>query len=201
MRIGWLWPLLLATCLMLATAGVAWAHVVVSPEEVPADSFQVLTVRVPTEKDIPTTGIRVEVPEGFTVSRVQPVPGWEYELEEDGGAVRAITWSGGEIGDTEFQEFAVQARTPEDTGAYAWRAFQIYEDGSVVEWVGPEDAEEPASVVEVVEGRIEGDEPGAALPGSGAGFTRMAAYGALGLGTLALVVALAALLLARRKAS
>ena len=203
MRIGWLWALLLSTCLMLATAGVAWAHVVVSPEEVPADSFQVLTVRVPTEKDIPTTEVRVEVPEGFTVSRVQPVPGWDYELEEDGGVVRAITWSGGELGATEFQGFAIQARTPEETGEYAWRAFQTYEDGSVVEWIGPEDAEErgeePASVVEVVEGGIESDEPGVAAPGSSAGFTQVAAYGGLGLGVLALVVALLALLIARRK--
>ena len=67
MRIGWLWALLLVAFLILATAGVAWAHVVVSPEEVTADSFQVLTVRAPTEKDIPTTQLRVEVPEGFTV--------------------------------------------------------------------------------------------------------------------------------------
>jgi uncharacterized protein YcnI len=96
MRVGWLCALLLSICLMLATAGVAWAHVVVSPKEVPADSYQVLTVRAPTEKEIPTTEIRVEVPEGFTVAGVQPVPGWQSEFEEDGGIIRAITWSGGE---------------------------------------------------------------------------------------------------------
>src|SRR3712207_1164024 len=107
MRIGWLWALLLVTCLVFVTTGVAWAHVVVSPKEVPADSYQVLTVRAPTEKDIPTTEIRVEVPEGFTVAGVQPVPGWQSEFEEDGGVIRAITWSGGEIQPREFQEFDV----------------------------------------------------------------------------------------------
>jgi uncharacterized protein YcnI len=208
MRISWLWLLLLAICLMFASASAAWAHVRVSPEEVPADSFQVLTVRVPTEKEIPTTGVRVEVPEGFTVSRVQPVPGWDYELEEEGGVVRAISWSGGELGETEFQEFPIQARTPEETGEYAWSAFQTYEDGSVVEWIGPEDAEEPASVVEVVAADgAEADGHGSAAQGAdtaaqetGGGFTPAAAYGGLGLGALALVVAVLALLAARRKA-
>ncbi len=78
----------------------------------------------------------------------------------------------------------------------------MYEDGSVVEWVGPEDAEEPASVVTV----SEGDHHGAATQGSnpeppsaGAATTPVAAYGGLGLGALALVAALAALLLRRNR--
>jgi len=96
--------LLVTAFLVVVTGGVAWAHVIVSPKEVPADSYQVLVVRAPTEKDISTTGIRVEVPEGFTVSGVRPVPGWESEFEEDAGVIRAITWSGGEIQPREFQD-------------------------------------------------------------------------------------------------
>lgn len=206
MRVRWLWALLITICLILATAGVAWAHVVVSPEEAPADDFQKFVVSVPTEKDIPTTEVRVEVPEEFTVLGVQPVPGWDYEFEEDGGIIEAITWSGGEIGPREFQEFAFQARTPEETGEYPWRAFQTYEDGSVVEWTGPEDSEEPASVVRVVEAGT--DEHGSekagthshsegakatkdALPKTGGTTTQgIVTYIGLGLGALALVVAL-----------
>ncbi|HEX2054796.1 MAG TPA: YcnI family protein [Actinomycetota bacterium] len=201
MRIRWLWALLSITCLTLAMAGVAWAHVVVSPEEVPADEFEKLVVSVPTEKDIPTTGVRVEVPEGFTVVGVQPVPGWEYEFEEEGGVIRAITWSGGEIAPQEFQEFALQARTPEEPGEFAWEAFQTYADGSVVEWTGPEDAEEPASVVEVVADGGRSAERGAAEQGSSSeepvssgGLAQIAAYGGLGIGIVALIVALVALL-------
>ncbi len=198
MRTSWFRFAALSVFLTLAATGVAWAHVRVVPEEVPADSFQVLTVRVPTEKDVPTTEVRVEVPEGFTISQVKPVPDWEYELEEEAGVVRAITWSGGEIGPTEFQEFDVQGKTPEEAGEYPWRAFQTYEDGSVVEWAGPEDAEEPASVVTVAEG----DHHGAATQGSNpeeahsaGAITPVAAYSGLGIGALALVAALAALLL------
>ena len=199
MRTIWFRFAALSVLLTLAATGVAWAHVRVVPEDVPADSFQVLTVRVPTEKDVPTTEVRVEVPEGFTISRVKPVPGWEYEFEEEAGVVRAITWSGGEVGPTEFQEFDIQGKTPEEPGEYPWRAFQTYEDRSVVEWVGPaEDAEEPASVVTVVES----DHHGAATQGSNpeeapsaGAITPVAAYRGLGVGALALVAALAALLL------
>jgi uncharacterized protein YcnI len=196
MRTIWFRFTALSVCLTLVATGVAWAHVRVVPEEVSADSFLVLTVRVPTEKDVPTTEVRVEIPEGFTISRVKPVPDWEYEFEEEAGVVRAITWSGGEIGATEFQEFDVQGETPEEPGEYPWRAFQTYEDGSVVEWAGPEDSEEPASVVTVAEG----DHHGAAAQGSNpeeapsvGAVTPVAAYG--NLGALALVAALAALLL------
>jgi uncharacterized protein YcnI len=197
MRISWFRLVTLSTFLTLATASVASAHVRVLPEEVPADSFEVLTMRVPTEKDIPTTQVRVEVPEGFTVLGVQPVPGWDHEFEENAGAIEAITWSGGEIGPQEFQEFAVQARTPEDTGEFAWNAYQTYEDGSVVEWTGSEDAEEPASVVRVA---ADAGEPGNATQEAGSGnsasaggIVPIAAYGGLILGALALIVALVAL--------
>lgn len=204
MRTAWFRIALLSTFLSLVVTGVASAHVRVLPEEIPAGSFEVFTVRVPTEKDIPTTGVRVEVPEGFTISRVEPVPGWDYELEEEAGVVSAITWSGGEIGATEFQQFNVQGQTPEETGEYHWRAFQTYEDGSVVEWIGSEDSEEPASVVRVVEGAEGGHDDAMQesssedLPSTGE-IIPIAAYSGLGLGALALVVALVALLRSRNK--
>ena len=59
MRTAWFRMVLLSTILTLALTSVASAHVRVLPEEVPAGSFEVFTVRVPTEKDIPTTGVRV----------------------------------------------------------------------------------------------------------------------------------------------
>jgi uncharacterized protein YcnI len=140
---------------MLAVSGTAWAHVTVSPEEVTAGDYETLTVSVPTEKEVPTTEIRVEVPEGFLLSGVQPVPGWEHSFEEDGGVVTAVTFSGGEIGPREFQHFLVQAQAPDEPGEYPWKATQTYEDESMVEWTGAPDSEEPASVVEVVSGGSE----------------------------------------------
>jgi MYXO-CTERM domain-containing protein len=137
------------------------------------------------------------------------VPGWQYEFEKDSGLIKAITWSGGKIKPEEFQEFAFQAKTPKDTGEFAWKAYQTYEDGSVVEWTGPPDAEEPASVVRIASGKT--DEQGtemtgmhsegtagssrATLPESGGPTAQeIAAYAGPGLGALLLaVVALLAL--------
>ena len=152
---------------MLAVSAPAWAHVVVSPEEIAAGDYETLTISVPTEKEVPTTKIRVEVPDGFLLSGVQPMPGWEYSFEEDGGVITAVTWSGGEIGPREFQQFLVQAQAPEKPGDYSWRAFQTYGDGNVVEWTGPPDAEEPASVVAVVPSGTDdhGAQAGAGLSG------------------------------------
>ena len=140
---------------MVAMSAPALAHVVVSPEVVTAGDYETLTISVPTEKEIPTTKIRVEVPEGFLLSGVQPVPGWEHSFEEDGGVVTAVTFSGGEIRPREFQQFLVQAQAPEEPDEYPWKAIQTYEDGSIVEWTGSPDSEEPASVIEVVSGGSE----------------------------------------------
>ena len=205
MRTTLLRLVVLTTLLMITMASVAYAHVVVSPEEVPPGEYEKLTVSVPTEREVPTTGVRLEVPEGFEVLGVQPEPGWSYDFEEDAGTITAITWSGGEIAPREFQEFRFQTRTPEEGGEFAWNAFQTYEDGEVVEWTGPEGSEEEASVVRVVEGGSGGGGHGAAeqksdseAASSTGAITPIAAYSGLGVGALALVVALVALLRGNR---
>ena len=209
MRTIWLKVAALSSLLMLAAASGAWAHVVVSPEEVPAGEFETLTVSVPTEKEIPTTEIRVEVPEGFTVFGVQPVPGWEHSFEEEGGVISTVTWSGGELEPQEFQQFLLSAQAPEEAGEYPWRAFQTYEDGSVVEWTGSPDSESPASVVEVAsagdgagdhghggeEGSHHETASASALPESGG--TNPTLYGVVG--ALALALGLTTALLIRRR--
>jgi uncharacterized protein YcnI len=135
----------LSTFLTLAAAGAAWAHVEISPQEVPAGTTrQEFVAEVPAELDVPTTEIMLEVPEGFEVTNVSSPSGWQGNLSG-----RSIVWSGGEIPPDEVQEFAFEARTPEDAGEFRWRAFQTYEDGTVVEWTGAEDPEEPAPVVSV----------------------------------------------------
>ncbi len=161
MRITYGLVALLAASLLLVAPTAALAHVTVSPEGVAPEDYATLTVKVPNEKEIPTTEVRVEIPEGFTFGGVQPVPGWEHRFEEDGGVVTAVTWSGGQIGPREFQQFPVSAQAPEKPGEYAWKATQTYEDGSVVEWTGPPDSEEPAAVIEVAQEVAEDEGHGA----------------------------------------
>ncbi len=194
----------LAVALVLLMASVAQAHAVVYPQQARADSYEKFALRVPSEKDVPTVKVRVEIPGGFAISRVQPMTGWTYAFEKDSaGKVTAIVWSGGEIGPTEFQEFVFQGKTAKDPGKYAFRAIQTYKDGSVAEWTGPADAKTPASQVELVAAAGKADDHGnetgvpagqsaapAPAPAAAGGFTPIAAYGGLVLGALALVLAL-----------
>jgi uncharacterized protein YcnI len=144
MRTAWLKIMALSTFLTLTAAGAAWAHVEISPPEVPSGTRQEFVAEVPAELDVSTTEVRLEVPEGFEVTNVSSPSGWQGNLSG-----RSIVWSGGEIPPDEVQEFAFEARTPEDAGEFRWRAFQTYEDGTVVEWTGAEASEEPAPVVNV----------------------------------------------------
>ena len=164
---AWFWGTVLGLLLTLSLPGTALAHVTISPDEVQPGSTQRFTIVVPTEKDLPTTGVSLEIPNGFEVVAVSsPSGGWRGAIEDG-----TVAWSGGEIGTEgieitspegevipmgESQEFAFEARAPENTGAYSWPASQTYKDGSVVEWAGAADSEDPAPVVVVA--RVEGED-------------------------------------------
>ena len=74
----------------LALAPVAAAHVEITPEKVPPDTFVVFTLHVPAELKVPTVKLEVKTP----LDRVSPAkkPGWKAVVR--GGI---ITWSGGKI--------------------------------------------------------------------------------------------------------
>ena len=121
---------------MLAVSTPAWAHVVVSPEVVTAGDYETLTVSVPTEKEIPTTKIRVEVPEGFLLSGCSPCRmGAQFRGGRRCCEGCDLLWRGDTL--SEFQQFLLQAQAPDKPGEYPWKAIQTYKDGSVAEWTGP----------------------------------------------------------------
>lgn len=197
----------IAVSSLFIMAGPAGAHATVQPKTVNANSYEVFVLRVPNEKAVPTVQVKVEVPEGFAVSRVKPLPGWKYELTKsaDGKTVTAITWSGSKILDGEFQEFEFQGKTHGTPGKYAWRAHQTYEDGEVVAWAGASDSKTPASFMEVkaaaATADAHGQEQKSATPAAPASespatapapaanpITTAAAYGGLFLGAGALIL-------------
>lgn len=141
----------------------AHAHVTVQPTEAPAGAFFKFVVRVPNERDVPTTKVEVRFPENLAFVGFQPKPGWQRNVKmkkldepiEISGAeidevIGSVTWSGGTIGVGEFEEFAFSARVPEDEGELVFPAFQTYEGGEVVEWTGAPDSDEPAGRVQIV---------------------------------------------------
>ena len=143
----------LSVLLTLAVSGAAWAHVEVSPSRVPAGATQAFTVEVPTEKEVPTIEVRLELPEGFEAVGAGAPAGWRAEVRGN-----ALVWSGGEIPVANSERFAFEATVPREAGSFALQAIQTYEDGSVVEWAGAADSEEPAPAVEVVSGAEAGGE-------------------------------------------
>jgi uncharacterized protein YcnI len=148
------WPIVMMLALVLAggAAGTAFAHVTVQPAEVPQGSYQVFTVRVPTEKASATTEVKIAIPDGVNISRFEPKPGWTYEIERNGdGKIVSVTWkaTGPGLAETEFGEFRMQGKVADDATELVWKAYQTYADGEVVEWTGAPDADKPASVTRV----------------------------------------------------
>ncbi|MFC5402720.1 YcnI family protein [Cohnella soli] len=193
--------LVLALLLTFSFASLASAHVTVQPKEAPAGSYQVFTMRVPSEKETATTEVKVAVPAGADVSRVEAKAGWTYAFEKGADdKVVSITWKadGSGIGATEFAEFRFQGKIADDAKELVWKAYQTYGDGEVVEWTGAPDADKPASVTTVTAatGDGHGDGHGAAATGgaessdSRDGLTLSIAIAGVVLGALALIVAL-----------
>ena len=193
------WSVLCMTALSLFLfAGIASAHVTVQPQETKQGSYEVFTVRVPSESEnVTTTSIKVTVPAGVKVSRVQPKAGWKYELEKgsDGG-ITSITWTteGSGLSQTEFDEFRISGKVADDAKELAWKAYQTYSDKSVVEWTGAPDADHPASVTTVLAGTGEGDGHGAAAAAPEAS-TETAADSAASSDKLPLVLSIIAVVL------
>ncbi|MCY9668839.1 YcnI family protein [Paenibacillus alginolyticus] len=134
-------------------AGIASAHVVVYPKETTQGSYEKFTVRVPSEKDIPTVKVEVKFPmDAVAVSRFEPKAGWTYELAKDSaGKITGVTWkaTGDGLASTEFGEFNMQGKVADAATEIVWKAYQTYKDGSVVEWVGANGSDKPASVTTV----------------------------------------------------
>jgi periplasmic copper chaperone A len=146
----------------LLAAPAASAHVTVNPDEVPADSFARLTVRVPTERpEAATTTVTVRLPQGLHFVSFQPKPGWARTVitekldppatvfgERISERIATVTWTGGRIAPGEFDEFGLSAKVPNAPGrTLVFPALQTYEGGEVVRWIGSPDADEPAARV------------------------------------------------------
>jgi uncharacterized protein YcnI len=215
-----------AVAALLLVPSVAAAHVTLQPPEWEEGGFARFDVRVPNERDnAATTEVTVRFPDEVIEARVKPTPGWEYEIEmapldqpieEEGEEpitekIDTITWRGGRIEPGEFQEFPVSFQIPEDAAPgtnLAFPSIQTYSNGEVVRWIGPEESDEPAPLVEVLEAPPEGEEaaatpaptPAAQTEGGGAaaeeegGGSDTLSIIALIVGAIGLIVGLVALM-------
>lgn len=144
-----------AVGLLFTIVTVAEAHVTVNPSTSTTNAYEKYTIRMPVEKDINTTELALEVPDGIDLVSVLPMEAWDYELgEDDSGKITSVVWTAndGGIKPSEFIEMSFIGANPSEPTDISWKALQTYEDDSVVEWVGDPDSDEPASVTEIVEG-------------------------------------------------
>lgn len=145
----------------------ALAHVVVKPGEVGVGAFQTFTVGVPNEKDNATTQVRLVLPEGLEHVSPNVKPGWTIEVQRGEGEeapATEIIWSGGTIPQGQRDDFYFSAKVPAQEATLTWKAYQTYEDGTVVSWDGTDghdaDYEEnagPASETRVINDLTEAD--------------------------------------------
>ena len=180
-------PILAAVAALLLAPAAAQAHVTLQPSTAPAGGFTRLDVRVPNERDdAGTTKVDVQLPPGFIAASYEPVPGWKVEVTRSKAAepidtgeglksdtqVTRIAWTGdgkeGVIAPGEFQDFGLSLKMPDGKSGdtLTFKALQTYDDGRVVRWIGPEDADEPAPIV-ILEAAAEGGGHGAPAASSG----------------------------------
>jgi uncharacterized protein YcnI len=133
-----------------AAAGLS-AHVTVQPKESAAGASQRYTVRVPTEMDVPTLWIELEIPAGVTVTDVPAGAVYTVDTKRENGRIVAITWKQ-EIKPKDRAEFFFTATNPAAAGALTWKAHQQYggpNGGTMVHWIGVEGDRRPASVTQL----------------------------------------------------
>lgn len=122
----------------LSSANLSLAHVVVKPSEVKSATFQTFTMGVPNEKDLPTVGLRLIIPEGLKHVSPNVKPGWTVEVKRSGegeeATVTEISWTGGVIPVGQRDDFLFSAQAPAEAGSLNWKAYQTYRDGTIVSW-------------------------------------------------------------------
>jgi periplasmic copper chaperone A len=198
----------------LVLAPSAAAHVTVNPNEVEAGSFSRFAIRVPNERPkASTTKVVVRLPAGLEFVSFQPKPGWKRTTtmakldqpvtSEEGETITeriaTVTWEGGSIAPGEFDEFGLSAKVPDTAGTtLVFPANQTYSNGEVVRWIGPPDADAPASRVKLAAAGGEEATSAARAPAAATndGDDSTKENVALGFGIAGLVAGLTALALA-----
>ncbi|HWX46945.1 MAG TPA: YcnI family protein [Roseomonas sp.] len=128
-------------------AAPALAHVTLDQSSMPADSYLRVALRVPHGcEGAATTGIRVQIPDGFRNVKPMPVAGWtlttvtadDAKPAEGHGAsapVKEVSWQGGSLPDNFYQEFILRLQTPKEPGEFFFPVVQDCEGGKVSRWI------------------------------------------------------------------
>jgi uncharacterized protein YcnI len=144
-------------------------------------------LRVPNEREFPTTAVAITFPSGVRVISFDEIPGWTLQATPGTEGVYAAAYWTGTLPVGRFVEFGFIGVNPGEPTTLKWDVVQTYADGTEVAWTGPPESSTPASLTTVTAPVAEVEEA-------------PAPRGALGtpLGAAALVVALLSLGLSLR---
>ena len=140
----------IAAFVVLAVSSLS-AHVTVAPRESQAGEDQRYTIRVPTEGQVATVAVELEVPADVTIIEVVPGDGYTFETRRDRGRIATITWKR-EIPPRQTAEFVFVAKNPKSE-QISWKAHQRFADGTSADWVGVEGDRRPAAITRLTSAR------------------------------------------------
>jgi uncharacterized protein YcnI len=119
---------------------VALAHAVVYPKTSAPGAYEKYVLRVPNERDVPTTRVELRFPPDLRVVSFGEVAGWNLQILRD-SAQRTIgaVWTGN-LPKERFIEFPFIAVNPKDSAQLTWPTIQTYANGEIVHWTDPDTA-------------------------------------------------------------
>ncbi|HVV66954.1 MAG TPA: YcnI family protein [Candidatus Saccharimonadales bacterium] len=123
-----------AITIAVALPAVAFAHVIVTPNQADVGASTKFNVSVPNEKEVAVTSVKLDIPKGVQNASPDVMAGWNITTTADSsGNVTSITWTGG-IPVGQRADFAFKAQLPANATELDWKAYQTYADGTVVQW-------------------------------------------------------------------
>ncbi len=178
--------------LALAVASPAFAHVTANPSTLQKGGYGVVTFRVPDEDETANTvALTVTLPPDhpFSSVRTTPIAGWTATpneitlnppLKDDDGnqitkTIGSVTWKanpGSKIAPGQYLDFPLSLGPfPDDVDAIRMPAVQTYDNGQVVNWADPPNAdgsepEHPAPSVTLTAAAGEGAHGGMTASGA-----------------------------------
>lgn len=130
------------TAILVFGSTAALAHVTLEGKDAPVGSTYKAVLRVPHGcEGKPTNTVRVQIPEGFYGVKPQPKAGWTLDKVKGAYAkaydnhgspvaegVKEVVWSGGNLGDDEYDEFVLRGTIAADLKAGDMLYFPVIQE-------------------------------------------------------------------------
>lgn len=128
-----------ATAVSIASAIPASAHATIQLYGTPATAggYGQMFVRVPhgCTGGLATDTVKIQIPAGFASVKPQAKAGWQVStVKADGKNVSEVIWSGGNLPDSQFDDFGLSVKFPSTPGTAYLPVVQLCGESSVA-WV------------------------------------------------------------------